>query len=120
MWRAIFTSPGVSLAFSFSNPLQRIQRRLPVRDASTISFLSSTGVIPRVKAVDATRPSDGPVVVKGWVRTVRKQKNLAFVEVNDGSNLAGIQVVASFEAIDDETKEGTFLPTGLLQFAIKM
>ncbi len=65
------------------------------------------GVIRRVKAADAIEPSDGPVAVKGWVKTVRKQKTLAFVEVNDGSNLAGIQCVASFDALDEASKEGT-------------
>lgn len=44
-------------------------------------------------------------MVKGWVRTVRKQKTLAFVEVNDGSNLGGIQCVLSFEDIDELTRE---------------
>ena len=34
------------------------------------------------------------VLLKGWVRTVRDQKNFSFVEVNDGSSLAGMQVVA--------------------------
>jgi asparaginyl-tRNA synthetase len=29
----------------------------------------------------------------GWVRTVRDQKNFAFVEVSDGTTLAGLQVV---------------------------
>jgi asparaginyl-tRNA synthetase len=33
--------------------------------------------------------------VKGWVRTVRDQKAFAFVNVNDGSSVAGLQVVAS-------------------------
>jgi asparaginyl-tRNA synthetase len=33
--------------------------------------------------------------VKGWVRTVRSQKAFAFVNVNDGSSVAGLQVVAS-------------------------
>jgi len=33
------------------------------------------------------------VTVKGWVRTFRDQKRFAFVNVNDGSNLSGIQVV---------------------------
>ena len=46
-------------------------------------------------------------MVKGWVRTVRKQKTVAFVEVNDGSNLGGIQCVLSFDAIDEATREGT-------------
>lgn len=32
------------------------------------------------------------VTVKGWVRTVRQQKTFAFVELNDGSSLKGVQV----------------------------
>jgi hypothetical protein len=63
-------------------------------------------ILPRIKAADASEPSDGPVVIKGWVRTVRKQKTLAFVEVNDGSNMGGIQCVLSFENIDEETMAG--------------
>lgn len=35
------------------------------------------------------------ITVKGWVRTVRDQKNFAFVEINDGSSLACLQVVVS-------------------------
>lgn len=34
------------------------------------------------------------VEVKGWVRTLRVQKNVAFVQVNDGSTLSGLQAVA--------------------------
>lgn len=43
---------------------------------------------------------DDLVAVKGWVRTVRKQKNIAFLEVNDGSSLKGIQAVVK---MDEET-----------------
>ena len=32
--------------------------------------------------------------VAGWVRSVRLSKGIAFIVINDGSNLAGIQVVA--------------------------
>ena len=32
--------------------------------------------------------------IAGWVRSVRHSKGVAFIVVNDGSNLAGIQVVA--------------------------
>ena len=32
------------------------------------------------------------VLLKGWVRTVRDLKNFSFVELNDGSSLAGMQV----------------------------
>jgi asparaginyl-tRNA synthetase len=37
------------------------------------------------------------VVLKGWVRTVRKQKSFSFVEVNDGSSMKSVQVVAPSE-----------------------
>lgn len=38
------------------------------------------------------------VTVKGWIKTIRNQKTFTFVEVNDGSTLANLQVVvdASF------------------------
>jgi aspartyl/asparaginyl-tRNA synthetase len=61
----------------------------------------------RVKTADAV-PSEETVSIKGWVRTVRKQKTLAFVEVNDGSSLAGIQCVLSFDAIDEASMNGTY------------
>lgn len=35
------------------------------------------------------------VTVKGWVRTKREQKEFSFVEVNDGSSMAGLQVVVN-------------------------
>ncbi len=34
------------------------------------------------------------ICIKGWVRSVRDQKTFAFIMINDGSNLSGIQVVA--------------------------
>ena len=60
-------------------------------------------LLRRVKTADAV-PSDEIVSVKGWVRTVRKQKTLAFVEVNDGSSLSGIQCVLPFDEIDEDAK----------------
>ena len=38
--------------------------------------------------------SPGTVVVKGWVRTKRDSKAFSFLELNDGSCLANLQVVA--------------------------
>ena len=35
-----------------------------------------------------------PITLCGWVRTLRNQKTFAFIEINDGSTLSGIQVVA--------------------------
>jgi asparaginyl-tRNA synthetase len=34
-----------------------------------------------------------PLHICGWIRTVRDQKSFAFVEVNDGSTLHGLQVI---------------------------
>jgi asparaginyl-tRNA synthetase len=51
------------------------------------------------------------VLVQGWVRTVRSSKaGLAFLEVNDGSSLANLQVVAqqALANFEDVSK----LPTG--------
>jgi asparaginyl-tRNA synthetase len=33
------------------------------------------------------------VVVKGWVRSIRKQKNICFANVSDGTTLPGIQAI---------------------------
>lgn len=33
------------------------------------------------------------ITLCGWVRTVRDQKNFAFIEINDGSTLSGLQIV---------------------------
>ncbi|KAL7438954.1 hypothetical protein ACHAXM_006544 [Skeletonema potamos] len=72
----------------------------------------------RVKTSEA-KVSDEQVSIKGWVRTVRKQKTLAFVEVNDGSNMSGIQCVLPFDSVDEDTmKEIDKLTTGCSVHAI--
>jgi asparaginyl-tRNA synthetase len=53
------------------------------------------------------------VIVKGWVRTRRDSKGgFSFLEINDGSCLAGIQVVAdhslaSYQAVADQLNTGS-------------
>ena len=34
------------------------------------------------------------VLIKGWVRTRRDSKDFSFIEINDGSSLKNIQVIA--------------------------
>ncbi len=48
------------------------------------------------------------ITLCGWVRTMRDQKNFAFVEINDGSTLAGFQVV-----VDSSMKDYDVLINGL-------
>jgi asparaginyl-tRNA synthetase len=40
------------------------------------------------------------ITICGWVRTVRDQKNFAFVEINDGSTLAGFQIIMEGDTKD--------------------
>jgi len=40
------------------------------------------------------------VKVSGWVRTVRSQKSVAFVELNDGSCVGNVQIVIPPEKAD--------------------
>jgi asparaginyl-tRNA synthetase len=49
----------------------------------------------RIRDVLATEPQDQKILVQGWVRTRRDAKNFSFLEVNDGSCLANLQVIAA-------------------------
>lgn len=73
------------------------------RLAMSTEVSSTPQILKRVKTDDAA-PTDEDIAIKGWVRTVRKQKTLAFVEVNDGSSLSGIQCVLPFDDINDDTR----------------
>ena len=45
-----------------------------------------------IKDLLSTKPEGQKVTVCGWVRTVRDSKNLVFIQVNDGSAFANIQL----------------------------
>ncbi len=67
---------------------------------------------PRTKIVSALRldaPHTG-LRVKGWLRTLRKSKSVVFLELNDGSCFANIQVVCGAEV--DGFEEIAHLTTG--------
>jgi len=61
--------------------------------------------ISRTRIVDLIKREDfGAIVnVKGWVRTRRGSKKVAFIALNDGSTIYNIQVVADPTAFDEET-----------------
>jgi asparaginyl-tRNA synthetase len=56
----------------------------------------------KVKALLAASPAGQEVTVKGWVRTKRGNKQVAFIAINDGSTINTIQVVANPENFDEE------------------
>ena len=49
------------------------------------------------------------VKVSGWVRTLRKQKKIAFIEINDGSSVKSMQVVLSPSIMPNDLKVGSSL-----------
>ena len=53
-------------------------------------------MIKRTKVLELLR-ADAPaekILLKGWIRTTRESKTFSFLELNDGSSLANIQVIA--------------------------
>ena len=60
--------------------------------------IERTLVIDLLKSKDLGRE----VCVKGWVRTKRGNKNVAFIAINDGSTINNIQVVADVTKFGEE------------------
>lgn len=60
--------------------------------------------INRTKIVDlfATKPVGEEINIKGWVRTKRGNKQVAFLAINDGSTIKNLQVVVDLSTADDE------------------
>ena len=56
----------------------------------------------RIVEILHTEERNCDVTVKGWVRTKRGNKNVAFIALNDGSCAANIQVVVDVAAFDEE------------------
>ena len=58
----------------------------------------------RIDIVDLVESHDVNVKVnaKGWVRTKRQSKNVAFIALNDGSTIKNLQVVAEVDKIGED------------------
>jgi asparaginyl-tRNA synthetase len=54
-------------------------------------------MIRRIADLLRTGQPDESVKIQGWVRTKRELKDFAFLEVNDGSSLANLQVVLNLD-----------------------
>ncbi len=57
----------------------------------------------KVKALLSSKESIGSVCVKGWIKTRRDAKTFSFIEINDGSCLENIQVIADTNMENYET-----------------
>ena len=71
-----------------------------------------------VSLIDADQPI-AKVLVKGWVRTRRDSKDFSFIELNDGSSLKNIQIIANnnlsnYEDVKKITTGSSLAVTGAL------
>jgi len=57
-------------------------------------------VTRRIAEILRNGQPDESLLIQGWVRTKRELKGFAFIEVNDGSTLASLQVVLNSEVPD--------------------
>lgn len=76
----------------------------------------------RVKELLANPVTGEMVLVKGWVRTKREIKNVAFVSLNDGSTINNIQIVVDIttypaDLLKDITTGASLAVTGTLELS---
>lgn len=51
--------------------------------------------VKRILADMVSNPPADTIIVQGWIRSVRESKNVSFIEFNDGSCFANLQIVLS-------------------------
>jgi asparaginyl-tRNA synthetase len=56
----------------------------------------------KVRELLSLPPTGSDVLVKGWVRTKRGNKNIAFIALNDGSTINNIQIVAETISFNED------------------
>ena len=59
--------------------------------------------MPRIRDILHNGEPGQSTTIQGWVRTKREAKGLTFVEVNDGSSMAGLQVVLNADLANYDT-----------------
>lgn len=101
LFRARFSRSPLRLFLSPALPSARRLHKVPfARHSSTYTERNIASLLAKPLAFassDPDCPSSGTLRVNGFVRTVRKQKRVAFAAVSDGSSLESLQVVLSPE-----------------------
>ncbi|KAG0740268.1 hypothetical protein G6F57_006549 [Rhizopus arrhizus] len=80
------------------------------------TFYSTKSILPNrtIKSILENETSNSNVSITGWIRSVRKQKQLSFATVNDGSSLKGIQAILNNEEAQSLTTGACVKLTGAL------
>lgn len=103
----------ISLVSSFRPTPQLISRNLYRVPLSTLNSSTDSNIKIKNLKINEQKLQGQEIVLQGWVKTVRKQKTLTFLELNDGSSLSSCQVVVDHESLTEEVvKEAQALQTG--------
>ncbi|MBU0482421.1 MAG: asparagine--tRNA ligase [Proteobacteria bacterium] len=65
-----------------------------------------------IRDILKNKPAGSSLEVRGWVRTRRDTRGLSFIEVNDGSCLGNLQIIASEEHLADYGNTIKHITTG--------
>ncbi|PWW80531.1 asparaginyl-tRNA synthetase [Tuber magnatum] len=98
-------------------PLRAAARRILPRSFQTCHYSSSISTFPRtISSLLHSPPSDEganeTVTITGWVRSVRRMKNVSFAHVSDGSTIHPLQAVLTKEQSEDLSMGASVKITG--------
>ncbi|OMJ23703.1 putative asparagine-tRNA ligase, mitochondrial [Smittium culicis] len=91
-------NPNQAKSSNLTKDSTTTQARKSVLLSSSNSALKSLN--PTINQILSTKLPGDQVSVYGWVKYYRKQKNVAFLKIHDGSNFAGLQAVFDLSTID--------------------
>ena len=110
-------SNSLAAGISSRRCLAPIQQRRPMVMVSSSSSSSSSQItttttasssykrrdrLAQIKSNDNGKSKLGETLeLKGWVRSIRAQKDRAFIDLNDGSDMSGMQMVVLQEHVDE-------------------
>ncbi|KAF9908499.1 hypothetical protein EC991_009763 [Linnemannia zychae] len=79
---------------SFSRDQATSATQAPIlKTSTTVRTIPPALPNKTIKTILTSTEPDTVVKVQGWIRSTRQQKNVTFVEVNDGSSLKGVQAI---------------------------
>eukprot|EP00002_Diphylleia_rotans_P041098 TRINITY_DN9912_c0_g1_i1.p1 TRINITY_DN9912_c0_g1~~TRINITY_DN9912_c0_g1_i1.p1 ORF type:complete len:525 (+),score=114.76 TRINITY_DN9912_c0_g1_i1:44-1618(+) len=101
--RAFSPFCNMSISLISSNAVKRSLQRSTFSSSPSFDPFSSIASILRHREENCGQTQKNKsIVVRGWVKSVRVQKQYAFVTLNDGSSLDGIQIVLPSASIADQ------------------
>lgn len=81
-------------------PRQLLRTHAPIASTSRLLHTSSSLLSPLPTTISSalqqsncSSSSDASITINGWIKSCRRQKNISFAVINDGSSVGGVQAV---------------------------